>query len=52
MHFLQAINSDISVVIVCNNTGGIIKGDIYIKKVKAVGASNQYALRSLIFRVK
>ena len=31
MHFLQAINSDISVLIVCNKTGGTIKGDIYIK---------------------
>ena len=28
MHFLQAINSDISVLTVCNNTGGTIKGDI------------------------
>jgi hypothetical protein len=27
MHFLQAINSDISVLIVCNKTGGTIKGD-------------------------
>ena len=25
MHFLQAINSDISVLIVCNMTGGTIK---------------------------
>ena len=28
MHFLLAINSDISVLIVCNKTGGTIKGDI------------------------
>ena len=28
MHFLQAINSDISVLIVCDKTGGTIKGDI------------------------
>jgi hypothetical protein len=28
MHFLQDINSDISVLIVCNKTGGTIKGDI------------------------
>ena len=28
MHFLPAINSDISVLIVCNKTGGTIKGDI------------------------
>jgi len=27
MHFLQAINSDLSVLIVCNETGGTIKGD-------------------------
>ena len=31
MHFLQAINSDISVLIVCNKTGGTIKGDILKK---------------------
>ena len=28
MHFLQAINSDLSVLIVCNKTGRTIKGDI------------------------
>ena len=28
MHFLQAINSDLSVLIVCNKTGGTTKGDI------------------------
>jgi len=28
MHFLQAINNDLSVLIVCNKTGGTIKGDI------------------------
>ena len=28
MHFLKAINSDLSVLIVCNKTGGTIKGDI------------------------
>ena len=27
MHFLQAINSDLSVLIVCNKTGGTTKGD-------------------------
>ena len=32
MHFLQAINSDISVLIVCNKTGGTIKGDIKKRK--------------------
>jgi len=28
MHFLQAINSDLSVLIVCNKTGGTIQGEI------------------------
>jgi len=28
MHFLQAINSDLSLLIVCNKTGDTIKGDI------------------------
>jgi len=28
MRFLQAISSDLSVLIVCNKTGGTIKGDI------------------------
>ena len=28
MHFLQAISSDLSVLIVCNKAGGTIKGDI------------------------
>ena len=28
MYFLQAIESDLSVLIVCNKTGGTIKGDI------------------------
>jgi hypothetical protein len=28
MLFLQTINSDLSVLIVCNKTGGTIKGDI------------------------
>ena len=32
MHFLQAINSDLSVLIDCNKTGGTIKGDIKKKK--------------------
>ena len=32
IHLLQAINSDISVLIVCNKTGGTIKGDIKKKK--------------------
>jgi len=28
MHFLQAINSDLRVLIVCSKTGGTIKGDV------------------------
>jgi hypothetical protein len=32
MNFLQALNSDISVLIVCNKTGGTIKGDIKKKR--------------------
>ena len=41
MHFLQAINSDLSVLIVCNNTGGTIKGDLkkssfFIKLIRVV----------------
>jgi len=35
MHFLQAINSDLSVLIVCNKTGGKIKGDIK-KKIQPI----------------
>ena len=34
MHFLQAINSDLSALIACNKTGGTIKGDI--KTIKPV----------------
>jgi len=29
MHFLQAINSDLSVLIVCNKIGGTIKNKMY-----------------------
>ena len=35
MHFLKAIHSDISVLIICNKTGGTIKGDILKKNVEA-----------------
>jgi hypothetical protein len=42
MHFLQAINSDISVLIVCNKTGGTIKGDIK----KSIMDSFQFFLAS------
>ena len=40
MHFLQAINSDLSVLIVCNKTGGTIKGDI--KKKFMLGTAISY----------
>jgi hypothetical protein len=40
MHFLQAINSGLSVLIACNKTGGTIKGDI--KKILVI-----YFVRSL-----
>jgi len=36
MRFLEAVNSDISVLIVCNKTGGTIKGDIIKKKLLMV----------------
>jgi len=36
MHFLQAINSDINVLIVCKKSGGSIKGDLK-KKIGTVG---------------
>jgi hypothetical protein len=35
MHYLQAINSDISILIVCNKTGGTIKKEIQ-KKMRAM----------------
>jgi len=38
MHFLQAINSDLRVLIGCNKTGGTIKGDI--KKVRHLHLSH------------
>jgi len=38
MHFLQAINSDISVLKVCNKTVGTIKGDI--KKIHTLYPDN------------
>ena len=39
MHFLQAINSDLSVLIVCNKTGGTIKGDIKKKRFRDMAAA-------------
>ena len=42
MYFLQAINSDISVIIVCNKTGGTIKGD---KKICQTGFVYQMKAR-------
>ena len=44
MHFLQTINSDISVLIVCNKTGGTIKGDI--KKNPSLLAGGSTTMRS------
>ena len=44
MHFLQAINSDISVLIVCNKTGGTIKGDIKKKNYKVIRAIGRQAI--------
>ena len=41
MHFLQAINSAVSVLIVCNKTGGKIKGDIK-KRYLPVGKPMQF----------
>ena len=49
MHFLQAINSDISVLIVCNKTGGTIKGDI---KKKYMTVINLDILRQVILTVE
>ena len=47
MHFLQAINSDISVLIVCNKTGGTIKGDK--QKNVMYGQTNINIIPSLAF---
>jgi hypothetical protein len=51
MHSLQAINSDISVLTVCNKTGGTIKGDIKKKIIISNGLrlfSKQYLSRRYI----
>jgi hypothetical protein len=48
MHFLQAINIDISVLIVCNKTGGTIKGDIK-KKSYSVKKSKEFLNRHVYF---
>ena len=50
MHFLQAINSDISVLRVCNKTGGTIKGDI--KKKKFELSVNAPVGRAVVYRHK
>ena len=42
MYFLHAINSDLSVLIVCNKPGGTIKGDI---KIIIAGKKNPLLLR-------
>ena len=59
MHFLQAINSDISVLIVCNKTGGTIKGDInkcsfralifYLLFGEEIGFTNRYLMYDVAF---
>ena len=41
MHFLQAINSDVSVLIVCNKTGGTIKGDTKINSHNKISLHSQ-----------
>ena len=45
IHLLQAINSDISVLIVCNKTGGTIKGDIKKKKTGCQSAATKWRPR-------
>jgi len=47
MHFLQAINSDISVLIVCNKTGGTIKGDKKITVLNNIITGMMYSYRDL-----
>jgi len=46
MHFLQAINNDVSVLIVCNKTGGTLKGVIKkptssLNRVKLIASTHQ-----------
>jgi len=41
MHFLHVINIGLSVLIVCNKTGGTIKGDI--KSVLVLPEADQFA---------
>jgi len=38
MHFLQVINSDLSLLIVCNKTGGTKKGDIKKNKTNYISS--------------
>ena len=56
MRFLQAINSDISVLIVCNKTGGTIKGILkkknLVRAVKVRSVTPCRTHRSLSKRVK
>jgi len=51
MHFLQAINSDIRVLIVCNKSGGTIKGDIKKKKIlrQALTVVNETELSTFFY---
>jgi len=52
MHFLQVINSDLSVLIVCNKTGGTIKGDIKKKSLLSVECCFAMAIMDLISRIQ
>jgi len=47
MHFLQVINSDISVLIDCNKTGGTIKGDI--KKKNSSWQPSEYGCKTVTY---
>ena len=51
MHFLQAINSDISVLIVCNKTDGTIKGDIKKKECSAHSIITRFMLMRLVQQI-
>jgi len=52
MHFLQAIKSDIRVLIVCNKTGDTIKGDIkkiYSENLKTIQSASVCSLQTFIY---
>ena len=62
MNFVQAINSDISVLIVCNKTGGTIQGDkkylalncnyLLREKMKCYDTRCFGGVRNLFFRLR